>query len=592
MQSATVTVVVRTSNGAPLSASVFVRIYSNLRGMDETQPVRINGQAVFSNLVAGDYDIEVTAPGFRLAHEQTTVAGTSQSTTVYVYLLPEGAPGAATTAAMPPAMDPKAQREMAKALEALKGQRLDEARVHLEKAVRLAPGQADIHFLLGVVLSAKGDSKAAQQEFEKAISLQPRHERALIALGELKLRGGEAAAAAETLEQALTVNSSAWRTHSLLANAYLQTNEPEKARAQAARALELGKDQAIAANLILGRALMLLGQRDDARHALAEYLKAQPDQASAAQAKGWLAELEVPAATAQPDNKSVSSSATVTAASTVLPVPAPAPAAVVERPWAPPDIDAAVPGVADGVTSSLDDVLAPARKRIQQLVANFERFTATERLEHQEIDRAGNPGPAREHQFEYLTVLARPRPGLLFVEESRNGINSLEQSPTPLASSGLAALAVYLLHPLYAADFRYTCEGLGQWRGQPAWQIRFEELPDRPYPLHTWRVKGDRYAVRTKGRMWIGANSYQVMHVETDLVQPLPLILLARDHLAVDYGPVKFEKSKSELWLPWRAEQFLEFRGRRYHHRHSFTNYMLFSVDTTTTIHNPKTSER
>ncbi len=585
-QSATVVVSVRTGNGALLTGSAFVRLYSHLRGVDLTQSIRGNAQAIFSNIVAGDYDIEVTAPGYRGAHVQTTVAGTSQTTPVYIYLQPEGAPGEPATPAMPPPMNPKAQKELTKALEALKAQRLEEAWSHLEKAEPLAPESSDVHYLLGVLLVAKNNSKGARQEFEKAVSHQPRHERALIALGELQLRAGDATAAAQTLEQALAVNSSAWRTHSLLANAYLQVQEPEKARAQAVRALELGKDQAAAANLILGRALMLL-----ARQAIASYLKAPPDASGAAQAKDWLAELDAPPEAAFGADTQAAMPAETLSIPIPLPDPLPAPVAVAAGSWAPPDIDAAVPGVADGVACPLDAVLTSAGKRIQQLLGDFERFTATERLEHQEIDRAGNPGPAREHQFEYLAVLARPRPGLLFVEESRNGINSLENSPTPLASSGLAALAVYLLHPLFANEFHYSCEGLGQWRGQPAWQIRFEERPNLPDPVHTWRVKGDRYPVRTKGRIWIGANTYQVMHVETDLAEPLPVILLARDHMAIDYGPVKFEKSKAELWLPWRAEQFLEFRGRRYHHRHTFGNYLLFSVDTTTTIHNPKDSE-
>lgn len=61
-----------------------------------------------------------------------------------------------------------------------------------------------------------------------------------------------------------------------------------------------------------------------------------------------------------------------------------------------------------------------------------------------------------------------------------------------------------------------------------------------------------------------------------------------RDHLIVDYGSVVFDKSNTTLWLPWSAEMFMELRGKRYHHRHTLTDYMLFSVDATTTITKPK----
>jgi hypothetical protein len=64
---------------------------------------------------------------------------------------------------------------------------------------------------------------------------------------------------------------------------------------------------------------------------------------------------------------------------------------------------------------------------------------------------------------------------------------------------------------------------------------------------------------------------------------------LSRDHLMVDYGPVKFEKDNTTLWLPWSAEMFMELRGKRYHHLHALTNYMLFSVDTGTRMTMPET---
>jgi hypothetical protein len=60
----------------------------------------------------------------------------------------------------------------------------------------------------------------------------------------------------------------------------------------------------------------------------------------------------------------------------------------------------------------------------------------------------------------------------------------------------------------------------------------------------------------------------------------MPNLELLLDHLVIDYGPVNFEHGKTTLWLPWYAELYLQLHGRRYHHRHTLTNYALFSVDT------------
>ena len=63
---------------------------------------------------------------------------------------------------------------------------------------------------------------------------------------------------------------------------------------------------------------------------------------------------------------------------------------------------------------------------------------------------------------------------------------------------------------------------------------------------------------------------------------------LTRDHLLVDYGPVKFVSANTTLWLPLSAEMHMELHGHRYHHKHYLTDYMLFGVDTNHKIGKPK----
>jgi hypothetical protein len=55
----------------------------------------------------------------------------------------------------------------------------------------------------------------------------------------------------------------------------------------------------------------------------------------------------------------------------------------------------------------------------------------------------------------------------------------------------------------------------------------------------------------------------------------------------VDYGPVKFNSTNLSLWLPSHADMYFEMQGRRYHHRHTLTDYVLFDVDTKNKITAP-----
>ena len=106
--------------------------------------------------------------------------------------------------------------------------------------------------------------------------------------------------------------------------------------------------------------------------------------------------------------------------------------------------------------------------------------------------------------------------------------------------------------------------------------------------LRLWETKTKTVEIPLKGRVWVAASSYNVLHVESDLREPMKELELMRDHLAIDYGPVNFQNGKTELWLPWYADMYLELHGKRYHHSHTLSNFRLFAVDTSDKINLPK----
>jgi hypothetical protein len=149
---------------------------------------------------------------------------------------------------------------------------------------------------------------------------------------------------------------------------------------------------------------------------------------------------------------------------------------------------------------------------------------------------------------------------------------------------------VLIFHPYNAGNFEMTCEGLTRWNGGLAWQVHFRQRPEKPNTIRAYRLGADgpSYPVALKGRAWILADSFQVARLETDLVAPMPQIRLVADHTAIEYGPVKFRNRNVEMWLPQSAEVFYDWRGRRIHRRHTFSNYLLFAVDDKQRISAPK----
>jgi hypothetical protein len=68
------------------------------------------------------------------------------------------------------------------------------------------------------------------------------------------------------------------------------------------------------------------------------------------------------------------------------------------------------------------------------------------------------------------------------------------------------------------------------------------------------------------------------MRIEAEIVSPVPAIQLLSEHQIVEYGPVPFQRQNTTLWLPKSAQIYFDFRKHRYYRRHSFDQYMLFSV--------------
>ena len=88
------------------------------------------------------------------------------------------------------------------------------------------------------------------------------------------------------------------------------------------------------------------------------------------------------------------------------------------------------------------------------------------------------------------------------------------------------------------------------------------------------------YPVIMKGRAFLTADAYSLLHVDTDLVSPIKEARLDYEHMAIDYQPVLFATMKGSLWLPSEAQVFTRLRGHYYRQDHQFSKFTLFSVDT------------
>lgn len=557
-----------------LDRQAVVKLYSEGRETTNWRTTTDHSDTEFGGLSFGKYEVEVSAVGYFSAHKQVEVANLSDGVQVEVVLQRD--PSAVDLDSGDALLSPKASAEMKRAVKALKSGNLADAGKRLQSAEKVAPSSAQLKFLFGYLYFQKKDLEHAQAYLAQATVLNPQYAQALTLLGRVQLLRGQYEQARSTLVQATAADPDNWMPHNLLADAYLQQHENEKAREQAQFAIDKGGRDGTAAQLALGEALANLGKVPEGMAALKAFLQSESKSEAAPHARELLRDLEQRGsngaeAVVSPQQAAGSAAATgmlLAATNSKLP----------DATWQPPGIDAAKPSVAAGVDCPYQKVLDGAGERVQQLVDDVAKFAAIEDLLHERLDETGNPTTRETRKFEYAAAINQTQPGVVLVDEFRTERYGLDNLPDEFVDNGFAALAL-VFHPAMRDDFRMTCEGLGEWRGQATWLVRFWQREDRVNHLQAYVAGTVSYPVNLKGRAWITADKFQIVRIESEMMNPLPQMQLLAEHQITEYGPVPFSKKNVELWLPKSAEVYMFFRGRRYYRKHSFEKYMLFSVD-------------
>jgi tetratricopeptide (TPR) repeat protein len=569
---------VRASNGSRLDTLAVVTL-CNLSGQTITSKTTFGSQAVFTPLNKGQYTVNVEAAGYAKAQAEAQIVSSHGQQLVIVTLQPDSGAGTTYIAPAGVVLSPKAQKETGRGVEALQANKFDEAIKHLEAAHHLVPNHPDVSYMLGMVYEKKGDLVTARKCWDEALHAYPKHLSSLLASGDIALRQDDVAGGRKYLEQAVEVAPNSWQAHSLLANALLRQHSYAEAVTHAERAMDLGKGRANSSLLILGQALAAESQNDQAIAALKDYLASKPPEQQAKAVEKLIVSLkDAPGAPAGATLGGVTTSYENTAVANDVPE-LPLTAAALH--WLPANVDDSVPSVEPGVACSLDDIVKNASARVTDLPALVDRYTATEILHHEEVNAAGYADHVDNLSFNYLASIREIKNKFgefLDVQEYRNGSTGNDMFPDQMASTGLPSV-VLIFHPWLISDFEMHCEGLSRVRTGFAWQIYFTQKKDKESRIRQYRMGGHVFPVALKGRAWIDANTFQVVRLETDLRESRGDLRLNTEHLVMEYGPVHFKSRKEVLWLPASADYYAIFRGHRFHRRHSFADYILFSID-------------
>lgn len=571
-------VYLRTEDGQPLPLKLtpIVRIRSSAGGAAlDNFPTRTGEGWLFSQIgVDNNYDVLVRAEGYLPAVQPVKMPdtpGVAQSVIVFMHPLDQ------QLAFHPPAgqfiLVPKAAKEVQNALHDLQYGHISSGEKHALKAVQISPSNPYAEYVAGLTYLLTNRFKEAKPYLEKSVSIDSTQAPALTALGTVRYQLGDSAGAALVLSKAVQLDPTLWKSQWILAAAYLNENKYQEALDHGNEALRLGKQKANQVKLIVAQAEARLGQRSVAADMFEAYAKEFPNDPNIAEIRNWIKILREPP--------------TVTVQTKLLRAAVPA-VEVPPRPdWAPPDVDTAKPFLVAGAVCPLPQILKNAGDNAEQLVTSLQEFSATEDFQEVELKRGENVEKPAEHDFKYLVIIDKASPQSFDVKEFRTQGSDQVQLPGRIQDTGVAAMAL-ALHPLIQPDLDWKCEGLGTWDSQSAWVVHFEQKQKAPDVLSWFQGPLHSYALPLKGRVWISAQSYQVLHLDTDLVKAIKDIDLQREHFSINYAPVSFSQHNVQLWLPENVDTYVQFEGHFLHYYHRFSDFKLFWVGTSQKIAAPK----
>jgi hypothetical protein len=233
---------------------------------------------------------------------------------------------------------------------------------------------------------------------------------------------------------------------------------------------------------------------------------------------------------------------------------------------------------------SLDDVLPHVSANAREFVDNVNRITATEILKLERRRGNGNLEDTVKIKTNYVANIQLRDSRYFSVDEYRDGHPNQKGFIEAIGSTTL----ILVFHPIHLDEFDISCKGLATWHDSPAYLLNFQQRSDRPNTMSAFSTRTGSYSVSLKGTAWVDANTFQVVHLETDLLNPIPELFLDFEHQSLDYLPVAFTARSVTLWLPQSVDISVHIGNKRFTAQHIYSNYQLFIVDTGQRISKPK----
>jgi hypothetical protein len=167
-----------------------------------------------------------------------------------------------------------------------------------------------------------------------------------------------------------------------------------------------------------------------------------------------------------------------------------------------------------------------------------------------------------------------PHPGV--VPHNQPLVVSAGDPQSPRSIGFGASWLLFLPANLHESTFRYL--GEQKIRNHQTYVLAFAQIPGRVLHGTIVQTAGGSCSTLLQGIVWIDQATAEIVHLQTDLLSPLPGIHMQQLRAVLNYSQVKIPQRDLFLWLPSDVETTWSTAYNEGDELHTYSNYKLFAA--------------
>jgi tetratricopeptide (TPR) repeat protein len=244
-----------------------------------------------------------------------------------------------------------------------------------------------------------------------------------------------------------------------------------------------------------------------------------------------------------------------------------------------------------GDQAKLEQILSAVGKTVAESFKNFPNTSSLEVIHQDRLDSNGKSGKGLSQKFRYLCLTPTGKWGPQ-TDEYRADVTGHETSMRGLKenymlTSGFVASSL-VFHPIYQPGSNFRLLGRQRIRDRDAYVVAFAQVPGRSRMYGTFKAGNEMRETYFQGVAWIDATNHQILRLNTDLLEPLPLLKLKAETTKIEFNEVHFNRIREAFWLPADVTVTLDWRGRLLRNQHEYSDFMVFNVESMQKIAKPE----